>query len=457
MSVFIELVTEPINNTMKTFGSPRRAGAERVRRPLRGLEIKEDTYGVLKVIRLDGSPIPLFDQSDASGKADQTSSFIIQSVQEARMEKHQIIETFGDSYIFFFGEAPRFIDVTSVLVNSNDFNWEAEWWENYDQYLRGTKSVELSARTYLFYDDSIVEGFMLQAQSQKLADQPLVVSLNFRLFVTNYRNVSLVGDPNFPIRASVVLPDGVPSLQSTMNSEQINALVGSTSGFEGGFAQGGFDLSSGGPLRSKVADNVDEFTGPIPDNSSAFDKFTDFFSDIVTDLEHVADLMQQSITRLAALGAEVDNPAFMQAMGLGPNFNFSSGISIGAGARFNGGASFGVGGSAGFGASASASASFTAGASASAGAGFGGSFGGGFVGFTASAGAEASAFASSSARTSTFATAGVSAGASYGGAAGVGASVMVGGSPSAFALASFEGEFDNTAQATAFASASVGT
>ena len=78
---------------------------------------------------------------------------MLQNVQEAHMEKHQIVETFGESYIFFFGEAPRFIDVSAVIINSHDFNWEAEWWDNYNRFLRGTKSVEQGARTYLFYDE----------------------------------------------------------------------------------------------------------------------------------------------------------------------------------------------------------------------------------------------------------------------------------------------------------------
>ncbi len=155
MAVFISLETDPFEDNMRTLaggaqGISRRAGITSVRRPLRGIEIKTDTYAMIQVIRSDGSIIPLTDQATPEGTGDSTSSFLIQSAQEARMEKHQIIETFGEPYIYFFGESPRFLDVQAILINTNDFNWEAEWWDNWDNRIRGTKTVEQGARTYLF-------------------------------------------------------------------------------------------------------------------------------------------------------------------------------------------------------------------------------------------------------------------------------------------------------------------
>jgi hypothetical protein len=207
MAVFIELTTDPfIENfqRLKDRNDPAlsrsgRAGLSNVRRPLRGIEIKEDTYASLKVIRSDGSEVPFMDSSAATGKSTSYSNFILQSVQEQRMEKHQIIETFGDTYLYLFGEAPRFLDISAVLINSNDFNWEAEWWANWESTLSGSKSVEQGARVYLFYDDNVVEGYLLMSQAQKTSDQPVMVQMSFRMFVASTRNVSSVGDPNFPM------------------------------------------------------------------------------------------------------------------------------------------------------------------------------------------------------------------------------------------------------------------
>lgn len=214
MSVFIELITDSfqqnLTNAVTASSKSRRAGAESVRRPTRGLEIKDDTYAIIKLVKANGNEVDLIDSGSSGGKSTHYTNFILQSVSETRMEKSQIVETFGEPYIFFFGEQPRFLDVQALLIDSNDFNWYAEFWENYDRYLRGTKSVEMGARTYLFYDDNIVEGYMLQAQAQKVADQPLQARLSFRLYLTNYSNVSFVeNNPNFPIRGSVALPDGL--------------------------------------------------------------------------------------------------------------------------------------------------------------------------------------------------------------------------------------------------------
>lgn len=213
MAVFVELTTDAFEDNFKRLADRTsirgRAGLSNVRRPLRGMEVKEDTYAMIKVIRADGKELFLIDSGSETGKSKKYSNFILQQVQEARMEKHQIVETFGESYIFFFGEAPRFLDVQAVLINSLDFNWRAEWWENWERRLRGTKSVELGARTYLFYDDLIVEGYMLLAQAVEASIEPFKVSLTFRMFVTSTRNINMVGDPDFPIRQSVYLPPGV--------------------------------------------------------------------------------------------------------------------------------------------------------------------------------------------------------------------------------------------------------
>lgn len=211
MAVYIELVMEDTDRVARNLAKRkgRRAGEANVRRPTRGLEIKEDTYATIRVIRSDGSEIALFDSSDSTGRSTKYANFLLQSVQEARMEKQQILETFGEPILMLMGEAPRFLDVSAMLLNSHDFNWRAEWWQNYETYLRGTKLVERGARMYLCYDDLIVEGYMIQAQASESSMEPLLVQLSFRMFVTNATNTTIIGDPNFPIRDSLNLPEGV--------------------------------------------------------------------------------------------------------------------------------------------------------------------------------------------------------------------------------------------------------
>jgi hypothetical protein len=433
VAVYIELTTDAFAQTFNQQQSAvtpsGRAGISNARRPLRGLEIKDDTYAILKVVTANGTELPLIDSGAVGGTNTQYSNFILQSVTEARMEKHQIVETFGESYIFFFGESPKFLDVQAILVDSFDFNWYAEFWANYDQYLRGSKSVELGARTYLFYDDNVVEGYMLMAQAAKTSDQPLMARLTFRLFLTNYQNISFIGSDNYPVRASVSIPPDVTTttadaytpnavagananLEAYQESLQTMAGIGASLQVDVGFGgaslltasltaglqptgnvalyetevnasygvgppyvygatssitppsllglsqaqalaaiQAGIEETADPtvtplpaiprslPLRSLISDNTDEYTGSTPPAPGADDPST----------SETPDLSQTAINQAGMYGADINDPTTFAGLGLGVNFGVGVGvgIGIGVGAGATVGASFGVTGGVG--------------------------------------------------------------------------------------------------------------
>lgn len=210
MATFVQLevdafnkVFAQVNETQKkgsTFSSEsedQRIGLyHHVRRPVRGIQIKDDTYATLQVRQANGIAIPLFDAAAPSdtGKGIRNSNFLLQSITEQRAEKQQIILTFGEPYIFFFGEQPRIITVSGTLLNTEDFNWRAEWWENYDRFLRGTQCVRQRTRVYLSWDDIVVEGYVIQANSVQESSERNLVPFSFQMFLTNYQNISNVGD-----------------------------------------------------------------------------------------------------------------------------------------------------------------------------------------------------------------------------------------------------------------------
>jgi hypothetical protein len=227
VATFIEIQTDAFAENIKAL---KTAGIDQtgVRRPYRGFEIKEDTYGVIKVIKADGTEVPLVDSGGAlmprsgnntsagSGVASQTgsnkaastynySNFIIQRIDESRQEKSQVLETFGDTFIFFFGERPRILNVSGLLMNTLDFNWRTEFWYNYENTLRGTKLVEQNARMYLQWDDLIVEGYMLQAQARDDSEMPYHIPFSFSMFVTSHIYLSQIGSEDYPITHAVNL------------------------------------------------------------------------------------------------------------------------------------------------------------------------------------------------------------------------------------------------------------
>jgi hypothetical protein len=199
MAVYMSVSTDPFEETFSKAqsGDTVYGEASVVRRPMRGVQKKRNTYALLHARRADGSPIMLFNSSAQAvnnvGQSEMYANFMVQSVQEARAEKQHIIETFGEGYAYFFGEQPRFLNVQGVIVNSSDFNWKSEFWTNYERFLRGTRLVEQNARLYFHFDDVVVEGYMTSASTVETSAEPHLMPLNFTIYVTHYAIVSRVG------------------------------------------------------------------------------------------------------------------------------------------------------------------------------------------------------------------------------------------------------------------------
>jgi len=121
------------------------------------------------------------------------TDWILQQVKETRVEKTQLIETFGDSYLYVFGERPRTLSFQGLLLNTEDYNWRAQFWENWDLYFRATRLVEMNARMYISWDDILVEGYPISANAQESADSPNAMVFTFNFYVTNYTNIAAKG------------------------------------------------------------------------------------------------------------------------------------------------------------------------------------------------------------------------------------------------------------------------
>lgn len=260
MATYVEMRTDGFKRNLDDIVDKKALDFEGVRRPLRGIEIKDDTYAIIKVLRSDGKEVPLVDSGSKvtarslgirgdvpelrevppAGSTFNYSNFIAQQVIDARSEKSQVVETFGEPYIFFYGEKPRIMQVQGLLMNTADFNWKNEFWKNYETYLRGTKLVELDARIYFYFDDQIVEGYMLDASASHSADFPYHVPFQFTLFVTAHTYIGLLsGSSDYPISANVQVPakdltnteffnDTINKLRDRKDSLRPNQLLSTT-------------------------------------------------------------------------------------------------------------------------------------------------------------------------------------------------------------------------------------
>lgn len=226
-----------------------------IRRPTRGIAIKEDSFATLRVVAGSGNSIALIDagsrrvdpktnqifEVDGKRATDVYSNFFLQNINEERAEKQQILETFGEPFIFLFGERARMITFSGILLNTFDFNWEAEWWHNYDNYLRGTRCVENDARVFLNFDETLVTGYITAAAAVKNAQDKNWVNFQFQMFVTGYTNYSKIGNPN-----------ALPGLEANQNSEEF------------------FSAEELAPFRPSIIDTNTTLSnlGPIPTSGS---------------------------------------------------------------------------------------------------------------------------------------------------------------------------------------------
>jgi len=94
------------------------------------------------------------------------SRFILESVQEAHSERQQVVETFGDFYVFMYGERPPIYNFGGTLINSKNVNWVADFMLMYERFLRGTRCTENKARALLTYGGRQVEGYIINTSNQ---------------------------------------------------------------------------------------------------------------------------------------------------------------------------------------------------------------------------------------------------------------------------------------------------
>jgi hypothetical protein len=254
MATYIELRKEAFNRTLD---AQKNAGVSHlyagVRRPLRGIEAKEDTYALMKVVTNAGKEIPLIDSSGTPRflkdkdyySVRPYSNFVIQQLQETRTEKAQIVETFGEPFVFFFGERVRTINFAGFLLNTMDFDWKTEWWANYDKYLRGTALVENNARLYLFYDNIILEGYLMTSTTNDNVASPYVVNFQASMLITKYLHINVPGDGKFPNK-SLIRADPRARALSLGQQQPYDVPYESTRLL---------------PVRGNISDNYDEFIG----------------------------------------------------------------------------------------------------------------------------------------------------------------------------------------------------
>lgn len=169
----------------------RAHGSDAIRRPVRGLTLTKESYAKISIQGTNIGNVELANSSEVKPISNYTFNFLLQNITETRTEKHQIISTFGPSYIYFFGEQPRNYTFQGILLRSENFRWEKEWWTNYQTVLRGSQAASRLTEVTIEYDESVVTGYMTTCMTSKDAMNPNLVQLSFTFFVTDHTYTGL--------------------------------------------------------------------------------------------------------------------------------------------------------------------------------------------------------------------------------------------------------------------------
>jgi len=240
MTVFIMLESDPFTKAADTQISMAQGAQSPVRRPRRGIQIKPESFAYFKVVDKLGNIIPIMDaggyddaKNPGQGLTRQYTNFIVQSTQQSSAEKYQIIQTFGEDYIFMYGTQPKLWQISGILLNTYDFTWANEFWYNYENYLRGTRCVENGARIYFYCDGQLWEGYLVQAAASRSANRPNEVRFQVGMFVIRDYIVEGIGQTAFPVYPEKEGdPSGIDGLFSAISAgmQLTGGIMGPPSG-----------------------------------------------------------------------------------------------------------------------------------------------------------------------------------------------------------------------------------
>jgi len=122
------------------------------------------------------------------------TKFILQQAAESYNERTQIVETFGDYYVFFFGQRPVIYNFSGMLINAKNNSWVNDWKFMYQNFLRGTKAVENKARIILSYGGRQIEGYILNTNNSTTADTEFGVPFSFQVLLIDEKFLNFSED-----------------------------------------------------------------------------------------------------------------------------------------------------------------------------------------------------------------------------------------------------------------------
>ena len=127
-----------------------------------------------------------------------TNKFLLQSVTKPRMERFQIVETFREARLYFFGQRTKVYAITGQLLEGLDLNADEGDFETRDQYrwatslqtlydtsLRGSQLATSGNIATLIFEKALMTGYPLQLQTTRTAESPFLTQFQMTWAIFN--------------------------------------------------------------------------------------------------------------------------------------------------------------------------------------------------------------------------------------------------------------------------------
>jgi hypothetical protein len=128
---------------------------------------------------------------------------LIQGFSLNRVEKSQVIETFGDHYVYFFGERAPTASINMLLIDSETFEWFSQFDINYDTTYRGTQNALRRAPINIIVDGVQLVGYIQSVSySQSASQDPYLVNVSLSMVLEKIYHLTDI------TKVKGLLPDG---------------------------------------------------------------------------------------------------------------------------------------------------------------------------------------------------------------------------------------------------------
>ena len=165
------------------------ATEQRVRRPIFGVGNLQNHWVTLSVVPNPGSqPVLLQNSSYPRGLANETTNMFVQSIAHSVEEPIQVISPFQGTSLKSIGSAPEILQISAILLESETFPWLAEWSRNYQNTIRGSKTLAQGTLIRITDDTSIYEGTIMSASvGRAVSTSYTMVTLQINMILDNWR------------------------------------------------------------------------------------------------------------------------------------------------------------------------------------------------------------------------------------------------------------------------------